>query len=162
RLADALEAHGVDVWLDQTRLRPGDRWKNVIRREISQGDFFIACFSVEYHKRHQSFMNEEITQAIEKLRRLPPNHPWLIPVLLSECEVPDFSIGAGETLDSFHYIALYQDWKGGIRRLLDVIQPHEDAWHSVKLYLWEVQYSARLAADWLKMQDPSLQKCIER
>jgi hypothetical protein len=45
RLVEALKAREVNVWFDKTHLKPGDRWTNVIRREIVQGDFFIACFS---------------------------------------------------------------------------------------------------------------------
>jgi hypothetical protein len=123
RLVHALKAHGVDVWFDQTHLRPGYRWKDVIRREISQNDFFIACFSAEYSKRLKSFMNEEITKAIEQLRQLPTNHPWFISVLLSECEVPDRSIGAGETLRSIQWVAFYENWDGGIISIIDAMQP---------------------------------------
>jgi hypothetical protein len=65
RLVNTLEEAKVVVWFDQTHLQPGDRWANVIRREIAKGDFFIACFSTEYSKRTKSYMNEEITQAIE-------------------------------------------------------------------------------------------------
>ena len=46
RLVHMLQARGVDVWFDQTHLLPGDRWAEVIRREIAQGDFFIACFQL--------------------------------------------------------------------------------------------------------------------
>jgi hypothetical protein len=122
RLVDALKAYKVEVWFDQTHLKPGDRWADVIRREISQGDFFIACFSTEFSMRRKTFMNEEITQAIEQLRQRPTDQPWFIPVLLSDCEIPDRSIGAGETLRSIQWVALYDDWEEGIRRILAVIQ----------------------------------------
>ena len=113
RLADALKTRKVEVWFDKTHLKPGDRWANVIRREIAQGDFFLACFSTEYSKRRKSYMNEEITQAIEQLRQRQSDQPWFIPVLLSDCEIPDRSIGPGETLRSFQWVALYEN--GSIR-----------------------------------------------
>jgi TIR domain-containing protein len=78
-------------------LSPGDRWKEVIRRQIEQGDFFIACFSKEYRQRRKSYMNEEITQAIEQMRQLPTDQRWFIPVLLSSCNIPDFSSCVGYT-----------------------------------------------------------------
>ena len=123
RLVNALKAHQVEVWFDQTHLKPGDRWADVIRREIAQGDFFLACFSTEFSKRRKTFMHEEITQAIEHLRQRPVDQPWFIPVLLSDCEIPDRSIGAGETLRSIQWITLYDDWDEGIRRIVAVIQP---------------------------------------
>jgi TIR domain len=122
RLVNALKARRIEVWFDQTHLQPGDRWADVIRREISQGDFFIACFSTEFSKRRKTFMNEEITQAIEQLRQRPTDQNWFIPVLLSDCRIPDRSIGAGETLHSIQRVALYNDWDEGIRRIVEVIQ----------------------------------------
>jgi hypothetical protein len=122
RLADALRAHGVTVWLDRTHLKPGDRWKDAIRGAISQGDFFIACFSDEYNGRSKTYMNEELTLAVDELRQRPTDRAWFIPVLLSDCKVPDRSIGAGETLRSIQWVALYDDWDEGIRRILAVIQ----------------------------------------
>lgn len=123
RLAHALRAGGVDVWFDQTHLKPGDRWADVIRREIAQGDFFLACFSSEYNNRPETYMNEELTQAIEKIRRRPTGHRWFLPVLLSDCKVPDRNIGAGETLRSFQWTELYKDWHKGLQSILDVVQP---------------------------------------
>jgi hypothetical protein len=123
QLVDALKAHEVAVWLDKTHLKPGNRWANVIRREIAQGDFFIACFSTEYSKRTKTYMNEEITQAAEQLRQRTRDKPWFIPVLLSDCEIPDINIGAGETLRSFHWVTLYGGWDDGVRRILSVVQP---------------------------------------
>ncbi len=75
RLVHALEAREVDVWFDQTHLEVGDRWPDVIRREIAEGDFFIACFSAELMNRTEGFVFEELTQAIERLRRRPTDQP---------------------------------------------------------------------------------------
>ncbi len=123
RLVQALEARGVDVWFDQTHLEVGDRWPDVIRREIAEGDFFIACFSAELMNRTEGFVFEELTQAIERLRRRPTDKPWLLPVLLSDCEIPDRDIGAGATLRSIHHVELHKDWDEGIQRILQVVQP---------------------------------------
>lgn len=68
-------------------------------------------------------MNEELTLAIEIIRQHPLDQQWFISVKLSPCEIPDRDIGAGETLQDFHYFELYTDWDGGIQRILKVIQP---------------------------------------
>ncbi len=65
RLANELSAYGIKVWLDKTELKPGYRWKDAIREAISEGDFFIACFSDAYQRRLKSYMNEELTLAID-------------------------------------------------------------------------------------------------
>jgi hypothetical protein len=57
------------------------------------------------------------------LRQRPSDQPWFIPVLLSDCEIPDRSIGAGERLHSIQWVTLYENWDEGIRRILEVLQP---------------------------------------
>ena len=68
-------------------------------------------------------MNEELTLAIERLRKIHHDREWFIPVLLSECDVPARSIGAGETLLDINWVALYKDWDTGIQGILSVIKP---------------------------------------
>ena len=123
RLCSDLEKHGVKVWLDRNSINPGARWKDAIREAISAGDYFIACFSKEYTSRQKNFMNEELTLAIEELRKYATGREWFIPVLLSECDVPARSIGAGETLLDINWVPLYEDWGAGIKRILSVIKP---------------------------------------
>ena len=124
RLYQDLTSQGIQVWLDRNDIDPGVRWKRAIRRAIQEGAFFIACFSREYNARSATYMNEELTLAIEELRQRSPDKAWFIPVKLNECEVPDRDIGGGETLQDLHYTALYEDWNAGIQRILRVIQPN--------------------------------------
>lgn len=121
RLANDLVKNGIRVWLDKNEIKPGCRWKDAIKEAINKGDFFIACFSVEYWNRNKSFMNEELLLAIDELRQYQTSHIWFIPVLLSECNVPQISIGAGQTLNDLHWINLFEDWEGGIKRIISVI-----------------------------------------
>lgn len=134
RLSEQLKAKGVDVWLDRESIRPGVRWKDAIRNAIRQGDFFISCFSDAYHKRMKTYMNEELTLAIEELRQLPAQRVWFIPVLLCNCQIPDFNLGAGSTLRDIQGVALYENWDEGVNRILDVIRP-TPAWltHWIKI-----------------------------
>ena len=61
--------------------------------------------------------------AIDELRQYASDREWFIPVLLSECDVPARSIGAGETLLDINWVPLYEDWDDGIQRILSVIKP---------------------------------------
>ncbi len=123
RLCRDLESHGVKVWLDRKSIKPGARWKDAIREAIRHGDFFIACFSKEYASRQKNFMNEELTVAIDELRQFATDREWFMPVLLSECDLPARSIGAGETLLDINWVPLYEDWQIGIQKILSVIKP---------------------------------------
>jgi len=129
RLVDVLKTFDVQVWLDRDQLRAGARWRTAIRQAISDGDFFIACFSAEHQERSKSYMNEELVIAIDELRQRSTGRAWFIPVLLTECDIPDRDIGAGETLRSLQWVNLYADWDSGIERILAVVAPK-----SAKLY----------------------------
>ena len=123
RLCHELKAHGIEVWRDREDIPPGHRWKQEIRRAIQQGTFFMACFSKEYNEREKTYMNEELTIAIDELRQRPIEQAWFIPVKLNECEIPDRDIGGGETLQDLQYVKLYEDWDVNLQRILKIVQP---------------------------------------
>lgn len=123
RIAAVLTEFEVTVWLDKTSIKPGLRWQDQIRQGISDGDFFLACFSKAYISRKKSYMNEELTLAIEELRLRPTDRAWFIPVKLTDCEIPDRSIGAGESFRSIQWVDLYIDWTTGMEKVLSVVVP---------------------------------------
>src|SRR5437016_1303422 len=92
-LANTLRAFGIETWLDREQIKPGTRWRDTIRDGIQEGAFFIACFSSEYNHRTKSYMNEELTLAIDELRQRPTDKAWFIPALLNESDIPDRNIG---------------------------------------------------------------------
>lgn len=122
KLQEDLEAHNIEVWIDRKDLGVGSRWKRQVRAAIHSGSFFIACFSKEYHERDTTYMNEELTLAIEEIRIRPSDKTWFIPVKLNECDIPDREIGGGETLRDLTYTALYEDWDKSIERIVTEIQ----------------------------------------
>ena len=122
RFYQELTSHGIRVWRDRNDIDPGARWKQAIRKAIRQGAFFIACFSREYNNLGQTYMNEELTLAIEELRQRPTDRIWFIPVKLNSCDIPDRNIGGGETLQDLQYVNLYEDWDGSIQRIFEVIR----------------------------------------
>lgn len=126
RLAAELEEIEVEIWLDQTRLRPGMRWKDEIRRAIRDGAAFLAFFSPASEERDRSYMREELVLACEELRMRPRQRAWCIPLLLGVPEAPDIPIGAGETLRDLHYVDLDRDWQAGMRQLVAAIRPVDE------------------------------------
>ena len=121
RLIDVIELFTNLVYRTKEDIKPGERWKNSIRNAIDGGSFFIACFSQEYYERDSTYMNEELTIAIEALRKRHIDKAWFIPVKLNECEIPDRSIGGGETLEDLQYVELHKDWDVGIRAIASQI-----------------------------------------
>lgn len=86
----------------------GEDWRDKIRHAITDGALvFIACFSLQSLARSKSYWSEELVLAIEQLRLRRPDLPWLIPVRLEQCNIPDFDLGAGRTLSSLQRIDLF-------------------------------------------------------
>ncbi|MDE0088161.1 MAG: toll/interleukin-1 receptor domain-containing protein, partial [Candidatus Poribacteria bacterium] len=104
RLCQALASHDIHIWLDRDNIGPGTPWKQAIQQAIHHGDFFLACFSKEYNARDKTFMEEELSIAIEKFQQKLVDKIWFIPVKLNECEIPDIDIGGGETLRNLKYV----------------------------------------------------------
>jgi HEAT repeat protein len=162
RLAAALRELGIDIWLDREQIAAGSRWRHAIRNAIREGTCFVACFSAEAQARNRTYyMNEELVEAIEELRLRPANRNWFIPVLLSPCEVPEMSIGAGDTLHSIQSVALYESWDAGVLRIAEAIEPISVA---VKRYVDQLaNQSARkriAAADALGNMGPVAKESI--
>jgi len=123
KLVLELRQAGYDVWIDRSRLLPGRRWKSEIKKAIADGDYFIACFSPNYWKL-QTYMNEELIYAVERLRLMPRNRDWFIPAMLAECEIPDHAIGPNETLaDTLQYADFGKDWDEALRQVITVLGP---------------------------------------
>ena len=120
RLAKLLERNGINVWLDLERLTPGIRWKVAIAKAIRNGTFFLSIHSVAREQRDKSYVNEELTVAIEEIRKRPINKPWLIPISLDGSSIEDRPIGGGESLLDLQYCDL-SDWEPGTKRLLETL-----------------------------------------
>ena len=127
-IAEILDRNAVPYWLDKNDIDPGLRWKDAIRQAIESGNFFIAMFSRNWQEREASYANEELTLAIEQLRLRPTNRAWFIAVRLDDCEIPDRSIGGGETLRDLQYINLPADgWSKGLTKLLRTLGVYDPA-----------------------------------
>ncbi|MEA5366464.1 toll/interleukin-1 receptor domain-containing protein [Amycolatopsis sp., V23-08] len=124
KLQKILSSAGVPVWLDKEDLWPGEDWRLKIRRAITKESLvFIACFSKNSSARDVSYQNEELNLAVEQLRRRPPGGtPWLIPVRLDDCEIPEYEIAPGRMLDSLQMVDLFgKDRENAASRLVGAV-----------------------------------------
>jgi len=127
RLVRELRSNNIVVWLDRDNIFPGQRWRDVIRKAISNGAYFIACFSKEYNSRERTHMNEELTLAIDELRARRSESSWFIPVLINQTEIPDIRISSTETLRDIHCLPLYDDWQTSIDKLSKIIRSRDES-----------------------------------
>jgi hypothetical protein len=123
-LQQALQDAGVRVWRDKDDLWPGDDWRMMISRAITDNALvFIACFSSLSAARTTSYQNEELTLAMEQFRLRPPDARWLIPVRFDDCQLPRLNLGAGRTLDWIQRADLFGDRReAALKRLVTAVQ----------------------------------------
>ena len=113
RIAAALQASGMEVWLDKTVLRSGDAWDQKIRRQIRDCALFVAVISRNTEARTEGYFRLEWHLADQRTHLMAKSHPFLVPVCIDatseeHAEVPEsFSqvhwtrLPAGETPASF-------------------------------------------------------------
>jgi hypothetical protein len=68
RICNAFTDNDIEYWRDKKDIDPGKFWKDAIKTAINNGAYFLACFSKEYNDREETYMNEELLEAIEILR----------------------------------------------------------------------------------------------
>jgi esterase/lipase superfamily enzyme len=108
KLRDELVAAGVSVWWDQDII-PGQDWKLEIRKAMRGAYAVVLCLSKETADRITSGIYPEVLDAIGAYREYAPGKIFLIPVRLSEGDVPFIEIDATRTLDRLQYVDLFPE-----------------------------------------------------
>ncbi len=112
RLYRRLTHDGMDAWLDQERLQPGQDWDREIRKAIHCSDVVIVCLSRRYiHKR--GYCQNELRMVLDEANLLPPYATFIIPARLEECEMP-------EALRRWQRVDLFE--AGGYGKLMSVLR----------------------------------------
>jgi len=94
KIAEALRAGGIEVFLDQSELRGGDAWDQKIRREIHDCVLFIPIISQHTQERLEGYFRHEWKLAIERTHHMAEQKAFLVPVVVDgtgdqEAFVPD-------------------------------------------------------------------------
>jgi TolB-like protein len=94
RIAEALQAGGIRVFLDQSELRGGDAWDQKIRHEIQDCALFIPIVSQHTQERLEGYFRREWKLAIDRTHDMADQKPFLVPVVIDgtrdqEAFVPD-------------------------------------------------------------------------
>ena len=83
-----MVASGIDAWLDQEKLLPGQDWREEIPRAVREADVVIVCLSNSSITK-EGYIQTEITFALDVAKEKPEGTIFLIPTRLEDCEVPD-------------------------------------------------------------------------
>src|SRR6266498_2277026 len=155
-----LIAEGVDAWLDQEKLLPGQDWRVEIPRAVREADVVVICLSNKSITK-EGYVQKEIRFALDSAEEKPEGTIFLIPARLEDCIVP-------ERLDRWQWVDLFEE--NGFLRLLRslklradkvgvVIEPsaNEDADSEVEHRLDQL-YTEGLAAFWVEDWDRACQR----
>jgi len=94
RIADALRAFGVEVWLDQSELRGGDAWDQKIRRQIHECALFLPVISQHTQERAEGYFRREWKLGVDRTQDMAEDVPFIVPVVIDDtsdahARVPD-------------------------------------------------------------------------
>ena len=84
-----LLAEGVDAWLDEEKLLPGQDWNDEILRALQESDAIIICLS-KISVSKEGYVQREIKEALEKAKEKPSGTIFVIPSKLDDCEIPNY------------------------------------------------------------------------
>jgi formylglycine-generating enzyme required for sulfatase activity len=90
---------GLEPWLDEEDLLPGQDWTREIPRALQTSDFILIFFSrLSVAKR--GYVQREMKLALDALQELPEGTIHTIPVRLDDCELP-------QSFQHYHYANLF-------------------------------------------------------
>jgi len=103
-----LVADGVETWLDQENLLPGQNWQVEIPAAVRHSDVVIVCLSRKSVNK-EGYVQKEIKFALDIADEKPEGTIFIIPARLEDCEVPN-------RLSMYQWVDLFS--KDGYERLL--------------------------------------------
>ena len=95
-----LKQHGIQPWLDQEDLLPGENWEVEIPRALNNSDVILVCLSKNSINK-EGYVQKEIVFALDKALEKPDGTIFIIPAKLEECEVP-------KRLNRFQWVDLFR------------------------------------------------------
>jgi len=84
RIAAALRAAGLEIWLDQSELRGGDAWDRQIRSRIHDCRLFIAVISASTEARDEGYFRREWKLAVDRTHDMSEKKTFLLPVVIDQ------------------------------------------------------------------------------
>jgi formylglycine-generating enzyme required for sulfatase activity len=100
-LHQRLCAEGIDAWLDEEKLLPGQDWEFEISKAVRDSHVVIVCLSRGSITK-AGFVQKEIKSALDVADQQPEGAIFLIPAKLEECQVPD-------RLSRRHWVNLFEE-----------------------------------------------------
>ena len=87
KLYHRLRIEGIDPWLDEENLLPGQEWEQEIPEAVRTNDLVIVCLSNAAITK-SGYVQREIRYALDIADEQPDGTIFLIPLKLEQCEIP--------------------------------------------------------------------------
>jgi predicted ATPase/DNA-binding winged helix-turn-helix (wHTH) protein len=104
RIAAALRAAGVEVWLDRSELRGGDAWDHRIRSQLRDCALFIPVISRHTARRAEAYFRLEWHLADQRTQLMARSHAFIVPVCVDDIE--ENAVEAPESFLAVHWTRL--------------------------------------------------------
>jgi hypothetical protein len=115
-LYDRLLSDGMQPWLDEKNMLPGQDWELEIRKAVKNTDVVIVCLSKSSINK-RGFVQKEIKLALDVADEQPEGTIFLIPFRLDPCDVP-------QRLQSIQWVDYFEP--GGYLRLIAALKKRSD------------------------------------
>jgi hypothetical protein len=79
---------GVEPWLDDEKILPGQVWRDKIRSAVRTSDVVVVCLSNRSITK-EGFVQREIAEALDVAVEKPLGTLFVIPARFEECTVPE-------------------------------------------------------------------------
>ena len=89
RISTALRAAGIEVWLDQSELRGGDKWDAAIRKQIQACALFMPIISTNTCERIEGYFRLEWKLAVDRSHLMAAERIFLVPVSIDDTNEGD-------------------------------------------------------------------------
>ena len=105
KIAGELRESGVDIWMDQLELQPGERWDSAIQSALHSAKQMILVLS------KSSVQSENV---IDEYSFYLKHKKTIIPILVEECKIPF-------RLDRVLHIDFTKNYNASFQKLLSVL-----------------------------------------
>jgi len=83
-LCNVLRAAGIEVWFDQSELRGGDAWDQMIRRQVKGCYLFVPIISANTQSRKEGYFRREWKLAADRTNDMAEGISFLLPVVIDD------------------------------------------------------------------------------
>lgn len=103
QLYRTLTGLGIDAWLDEKKLLPGQHWRAEIAKALHESHLVLVCLSKKSVSKEGS-LRREVKIALDLAQEQPEIPRFFLPLRFEPCEVP-------ASLGEIHYIDYFEpDW----------------------------------------------------